>query len=382
MDVLAKTWRIRRRPNGDPLAFVAPSDFWVARQDVVDGQEIWDKTEYSLYCLDPKQHQVVFVEMPDRQSFSDYPFHFVAQRTEAKQVVTMSFDDFHDLVERQHQESCRLLMIHTVGRSGSTLLAQMMAQLDNCSSYSEPDYFTQLVELDCSAAERCRWLRNCMSFLCRAAAADHLVAVKFRSFVMELAGDLRDTFPHARTLFLYRDADAYVRSAMQAFRYEGSPLSWFEAIHSWRILHGVLRIGLRLNRSRLSRYVPKADDYSEREIIQRGPVGFLVLMWLSVMRGYLQFHPQPTNDAAIRYEDFVRDSGPTIEKILRLAELPSSLLPLAVQACRSDSQQHSVLAQSNRREWEPSIREQELIHAIIDEDSLIDSSNMQMPSTL
>ena len=260
-----KTWSVVGKPRCEPLAFVSSSDFRVRRDRDNDTQHVWESPCCTLYCLDWKHRNVCFVETSTSEFHLEYPFYYQAQREQAQRLHAMSFSTFHEMVERYSPQMPRLLMIQSTGRSGSTLVTRILGHFDNCCSFSEPDFYTQLLEFRGSPTEKHRWLRNGTRFLCRHHAAARVAVLKFRSFVMELANDLQRVFPDAVTLFLYRDVKAYVRSAMQSFRYRGSPLYWFDLLRSLPICRTALRIALHCNRRRLHQYIPKAADYSAHE---------------------------------------------------------------------------------------------------------------------
>ncbi len=378
----ATTWRIRGLTLRDPLALVSPADFRVAREGVLNAQDIWNDPRYSLYCLNWDRQEVLLVELPDAEAHANAPFYYQAQRLEAQRVLTLPFEEFHRLVEEANPPSPNLLLTYSVGRSGSTLIARALRQSGHGASFSEPDFYTQLVESDCAAEDKRRWLLNSTRFLCRNLNGKQLAALKFRSFVIELSGDFQHVFPQARTLFLYRDADSFVRSAMQAYRYPGAPLRRFETLSSWPILKELLAVSLRLQRRRVARFIPKICEYSSRRVIQRGPVGLLVLMWLSVMRGYVAFEPFAAHSAALRYDDLVTHHQEAIARVLEFAGLTAELLPRALQAYGVDSQRGSVLAQDQRRNWTPTSYEQGLVKTIVGEDPVIRTTSFVAPRTI
>ena len=58
----------------------------------VPATEIVENPNISLYCLDVKERQAVFVETPAEIDLSTVPFYFVTQFEEATRVLTISFE--------------------------------------------------------------------------------------------------------------------------------------------------------------------------------------------------------------------------------------------------------------------------------------------------
>lgn len=250
---VATTWTIRGHRVRDALAIAAPSDFRVTRAGVMDPEQLWRDSRHSLYCLDLQRREVVFVELPSPEIRLTYPCYYHAQRETGRRLIRLGFDAFHDLVDRFAGSNPPLLSIHSVGRSGSTLVARALEHTGRRAAFSEPDCYTQLLDLACETSERRRWLRHCTQYLCRGSEAGTLAVIKFRSFVISLAPELHSEFPETRTLFLYRNALDYVRSAMQVFRYPHSPLTAFDVNSSWPVLRDVLSLALRINWRRITR---------------------------------------------------------------------------------------------------------------------------------
>ncbi len=71
------------------------------------------------------------------------PFFYSAQFEHAQELFTVDFDTFLELAA-QVPEADTLIFVHNIGRCGSTLLSKAFSRLDSCTSYSEPDCFTQI----------------------------------------------------------------------------------------------------------------------------------------------------------------------------------------------------------------------------------------------
>jgi len=108
-------------------------------------------------------------------------------------------------------------MVYSTGRCGSTLVSHAFAVADDVESLSEPDVYFQLHFLrDQGHPEFEALVKTCTTVLCAPRPAGTW-AIKFRSPNIELADSLLGAFPGAQTVFIYRQADNWARSAARAF---------------------------------------------------------------------------------------------------------------------------------------------------------------------
>jgi hypothetical protein len=119
----------------------------------------------------------------------------------------------------------RMVLIHSTGRCGSTLVSPVLAEASDVSALSEPDVFIQLQKMrDRGDPDVDSLLKTCTRLLFAPRAARTCV-VKMRSQNIELADLLLQCFPSAKTVFLYRQADSWARSAVRAFGLFGELLA-------------------------------------------------------------------------------------------------------------------------------------------------------------
>ena len=69
----------------------------------------------------------------------------MAQYENAVSVWTISFETMLQLAHHVKVDEERLIMIHSVGRAGSTLASQVFAQVEGVINFSEPDAVTWMV---------------------------------------------------------------------------------------------------------------------------------------------------------------------------------------------------------------------------------------------
>ena len=101
----------------------------------------------SLYCLNHASRQAIFAELPPGIDLASAPFYYQAQFDHAQRLVAVPYAEFHQLAETIPLDLSRLILIHNIGRCGSTLLSSAFNQLDGVISFSEPDVFANFVAL-------------------------------------------------------------------------------------------------------------------------------------------------------------------------------------------------------------------------------------------
>jgi hypothetical protein len=146
---------------------VAPDDFVLLRRDtpcVFPARAL-------AYCADMQAERVLFsLHGADMAALFDAPFLYAAQLRDARQVVTVPFEQ---LAALDAGTACRPSLIFSPGRAGSTLLARLLAACGMACA-SEPDMLTQVCRFE--REERARigpdmevaLLRTCLAALARA----------------------------------------------------------------------------------------------------------------------------------------------------------------------------------------------------------------------
>jgi hypothetical protein len=146
---------------------VAPDDFVLRRRDT----PCVFPAHALAYCADMQSERVLYsLHTADMSTLFDAPFLYAAQLRDARQVVTVPFEQ---LAALDADTPCRPSLIFSPGRSGSTLLARLLAAC-GVPCASEPDMLTQICRFE--REERMRigpamevaLLRSCLAALCRA----------------------------------------------------------------------------------------------------------------------------------------------------------------------------------------------------------------------
>ena len=244
-------------------------------------------------------------------------------------------------------------------RSGSTLLSHAFNASGQVTSLSEPDAFTQFVHLrerispepstdrlttDRFTTEMLSTLADSTMRFCfrsQSSPSDTSLnlaqAVKFRSEGVQVLDLFQRTFPHAKNVFLYRDALGWVNSFHRIFTKMNlaAPLK----VDAWQTMYEDF---LQTDLSHLRAYIPP-----QRTTLSLAEQ--LTLWWIAIMEWYLVQWEQGASVLAVRYEDLNQRRAVTLEALFAYCGLPLSSVPLALSVFANDSQAGTDLA---RREPE------------------------------
>ena len=201
-----------------PDKYLASLDkFTVINGESLDGVQLLNHPNITLYCLDDKQKRAIFVETPKTVNLYKAPFFYQAQFGHAQKLFALSYGDFIRLA-RIMPAPKKLVFLYSLGRCGSTLLSHCFNQLTRTLSVSEPDVFTHLTGLRDVGRVRDAELQvlaqACTAFLCKPAPdkKPSRFVFKLRGFSIELSDLLHEALPKAKNLFLYQNLDDWLRS--------------------------------------------------------------------------------------------------------------------------------------------------------------------------
>ena len=333
----------RTRPYA--VAVAGPGDFLFRDDGEVDPEIVMRQPGFSLYCLDPATRTALFVQTPDSVDLAQAAFYYQAQHAHALTAVAVPFALLPRLAEVAIIDPARLTLLYSIGRCGSTLVARALSSLGGVTALSEPDVFTQLVGLrgTMSDAELSELVRLCVRLVCGTAAPGRTVALKFRSFVVEIADLIHLNYPAARRVFLYRHVVDWSRSSVQAF-------TGYDPAASQ---------SLRPIQDRLGRLVPLMNAYRAAKDRLLTPVEMLASQWVSQVDRALGL-PRPLH--AVRYEDLVTNPQSAMDDLFTFCGLvkPTGL----DEVLANDSQAGTTLAQSAVRDRPVHLDEAELNRAV------------------
>ncbi len=327
------------------IGFVARlEDFTVSHKSEVDASVIVDNPAVTLYCLDDKARQAVFVELPPDIDLGQAPFVYLTQHEQAQRLFTMPYETFHKVAAGLPPVH-RPIFLHITGRSGSTLLSHAFNQSGFVKSLAEPDVVSQFSNLrhdsEASREPELRELaQSTIRFLFKNDHAPNIEAhaVKLRNQAVPVMDLFQTAFPEGRNLFLYRDVVGFAASFQRIFRNAGSPES--EPFADWRQDMGTILGG---DLSHVANYLGRAEG--EITLAQQ-----CALWWLAVMDWYLAQYERGTPVMAIDFLDLVGAQEETLATIFRYCGLSPEGIARGLQAYARDSQAGTFLARESPHE--------------------------------
>ena len=370
---------IRQKVRHNPTAFVSLRDFDVTPGGTVSLQTIAQNPHITLYALDHFSKEAIFVETPPNVDLAERPFLYQAQYDHAIRLYSMNYKSFLKLADLVRQPDKPLILIHSVGRCGSTLLSNVFNNLPDVLSLSEPEAFTEIVKrreangrnedemaclLDAVLQVQCRPMSQ--------TAAPQMYAIKFRSFSTVMIDLLHRVAPQSKHIFLYRNAEDRARSIARAFK---TVEAENEALDT---------TNMRVR----TKFVPLLSQYADRAANGKlSKVEFSMLAWLSGMQKYLELHATGIPMCAVRYEDMIAHPEPIVRHLYEYCGLPTTpeRVALGVQAFERDSQQGTSLARKNlNQDSQNQLTAEHLaeIHQLLAEHSTIHTADFIVPDTI
>jgi len=330
------------------MALVSADHFRYHDDGPIDPRQVLSSATFSLYCLDPQRREAIFVQVPAHVDLRAAPFYFQAQYEAAQGLVAVGYDTLHELAEAVELDPARLVLVYSVGRCGSTLVSRAFAEAGGVLSLAEPDVLTQLVALretgQCDPGELSRLVRSCTRLVCAdaeararagagakaGAGADHRIAIKFRSFVVELAGVFHEQFPAATNVFLYRGAHAWSRSTMRAF----GPREPQTEDQQAQV------------QDRLGRLLPLLAAYRAAKGRLLTPVEAMACHWVGLMERALDLRQRGVPMFAVRYEELTAAPHAVLAALFGYCGLPALPAPVVDRLLAGDSQAGSSVSRA------------------------------------
>ena len=332
--MLATNFEIIAKRRPDPVSLVDVKDFELRENGQIDAQEILTNDHITLYAFDLENGQAMFVEAASPAELSQAPFYYQAQYESTVRVITISFETMIQLAQSVTLDDGRLIFIHSMGRCGSTLAGKILAQVSGVTNISEPDTLTQLVAARFMQPDQQGMLKMLLDatirLLCKTPVQTAWV-IKGRSWVIELADWLHELYPRAKNLYLYREAESWVKSNLGAFvnDMERTP----EEMRQFEIE----------GRGWMKLFVPSIARYDANQHLSL--TGLTSLMWLDNMERYMELHQAGINMLAIPYTSWKLDPRRTALAMLDYCGGCPDDLTAIEETLMKDSQAGSAVAQ-------------------------------------
>lgn len=364
---------IKERKRQNPFSTSDPNDFGFEVGESIDPQIVVTNPRITLYCLDHANRQALFVENSPGVDLSQAPFFYHAQYENTINLYGVSYDTLHELAGNITLDSHQLIFVYSVGRAGSTLVGAALNAVDGVVGISEPDVFTQLVQLrnfgGSNKAEISALIRSCMKLQCKPTEQipnPVAWAVKFRSFSIELGDLLYENFPNSKNIFLYRDAESWMQSAGRAFVQAGDSVETRTLFQGW-----------------LSTLVPSLG----RHVSENGPLLPIATLaahtWLAVMEKYMDLHNSGVPIKAFLFDDIKAAREDAVKEIIEYCGLTNVDMDAVYKALERDSQAGSPISQEilAGRDFElTDVHRADLAQVLVDH-PVIQDGHFVVPST-
>ncbi len=369
----ATSFEITGRKQNDPISFADINDFELGENGKIDADEILNNHYITLYSLDFSNGQAVFVETPPDINLTRAPFYYQAQRQHAIRILTVPFETMIQLAQCVTVDDKKLIHIYSMGRSGSTLASQVLAQVDGVINMSEPDVLTQLVaarslqpgkEMDLKVL-----LDASIRLLCKTPAQAAWV-IKGRSWMIELGDWLHELYPNTKNLFLYRETKSWSRSNLGAFveDVEWTPEQRVEVENEGR---GWMKLFFPL----IARYDPE---------VHLSLTGLCTLMWLSLMERYMELDQAGIKMLAIQYPRWQQSPRQTALSMLDYCGCCPNDLTAIEETLKKDSQAGTSIAQETvkKKTIVANLFDTEEMNRFLQAHAYINSPDFEVPNTL
>jgi hypothetical protein len=338
----ASLYHIENRSRDIPAKRAILANFELTNGISVSSNIILKEAGWSLYCLNQSTKQAVFVKTPEDCDLSAKPFLRMAQYQGATHVVIVPWDDLEDL-SAQVPLPQNIILIFNMGRSGTTLVSRMFANVPNVLSLSEPD--AQL-DITMNRAENGPALTRaliaaCTRLLCRPpyGPPTETVAFKFYSQILFNCADYCANFPNAKNVFLYRDALSWGNSMQKMVMGLGLPEVFSEEIKNFSWYMGSAASDPKI----LDNYFDQSAKSFFGELVH-APV------WALHMEEYMKHFEAGVPFLAMRYNEINADHETATKILLKHCGLSANAVSDALHGFDNDSQKGSGIGKDNKAE--------------------------------
>lgn len=297
----------------------------------------------SLYAFGDTERRAVFVETSPDVDLTTAPFYYLAQKEHAHRVYTIPYGTFNEFA-RTLPDPDNLILLHSVGRCGSTLLCKALGELGGVTTVSEPDAYTHIAGIRLPDGSRDRELtelsRNATRFLCRSRTPRQgaIWIFKFRSQCIEMADLLYEVYPEAHALFLARDLASWMRSMARLSKIHDPGR---EANYQRNKLNPTMFTYPRDRYISLLRADPTPPETRLEDI---------ALHWASVTKRFLDHHRRGVIHDSLTYNDLTQHPGSSLQAVAQAFDLPIDKLQSALEVFKHDSQAGTHLSGRTLRE--------------------------------
>jgi hypothetical protein len=353
-------------------------DFTVSEGDEVGVEIILSDPNLSLYCFDNETRRAIFVELPPDVKLTTLAFIHSTQYSKAQRLVAVPYESFFKISETLPPVE-HLIFIYMTGRSGSTLLSNVFNRHDTVMSLSEPDVITQFIQMRDDEHRRSVELQELLDCAVRILFKPNsyknskTYVLKGRAEMTRAINLFQDTFPHAKNLYLYRDAEGFVRSFRRINKNFGQPE------------HPPLSEMIEFFAKAFGHDLTTKTIYLEPGTEQISMIQWLTLWWVFIIEEYLSLTETGIPILPVRYTDLNESREEVLAAIFDHCNLPVDWVSQTLGAFEQDSQAGSGLQRENPREGNQlqltDDERQEMLR-ILEQQPVANQSDIILPNTL
>ncbi|MGJ3239527.1 MAG: sulfotransferase family protein [Anaerolineae bacterium] len=314
--ITAQHHHILWRMKVPPMGVAKRRDFWI----VPAGTQILRmRHNITPYCL--HGDDIVLVETPPQITLAGAPFLYRQQYRYAMHVYTMPQLSFCWAMNNRDRPPAPIF-ICGMGRSGSTLLANILKASPQMIVYDEPDVYTQMSSIGGKhqgliAAITASFARH-----------DQRLVLKQRSLVSYLIPQLHAVFPDARFVFLYRNPVDWVQSNLRM-------------VLRYRLPEWVVRRALR------PIIEPYLDVTDISQFDRMSMIEIAALLWVKFMQLGATFITEGLPILPLHYDDLITMPRETLSHVVTFCDLATDDFASLLGVSGYDSQAGTLLARGN-----------------------------------
>ena len=306
---------LKFKPCNYTMYFCNKEDFLVVHESFSHPDIVLQDNIY-LYCL--TESQACFVDCGQTDVFNDFSFTWKGLNKAAIRMITMPLSSFHAVANNIPKLNIPVLVVHSTGRCGSTLLANLFKDIPNSLSLSEAPVFTDITEmsrlgkLPLDELKKLCQSSHALIFKHANARKSELIFMKSVHIDLFICDILFEVIPSMKQVFLYRQPLPTIRS------YEK-----LQAAFDWEVPVSVdsLKFFTGIDQHRLTEGSPTISDEFIKNLANFGR--YSLKLAFSLFAAYNQLVKQGYPIKAIKYEDIVRDPRALFSGLLNHALLKS-----------------------------------------------------------
>ncbi len=284
-----------------------------------------ERPNITPYCLDHKNHRMVFAETPLEVDVSNAPLFYRSQYEAATRLIAIPYDLVHEIAMRLPAQLPELVFVYSVGRCGSTLMSNIWRCLNDTYSLSEPDVFTDINyrhgEGHLTDQEAIHLLGSAVRLFSRLSIPRKRLVIKFRAQCIGLAELMHGQHPTASYVFMYRNALDCIDSRIRVFGEQPLPEHVFRQTFSY------------------AQSQPQALARLRR-------LAQPLLIWLVCVHNYLRMRECGLPLVAFKYEELLRNPTDSLARLFAHCGAADASVEQACSAMTEDAHAGTLLARN------------------------------------